>query len=85
MREECWINMERQEASNTIQEQSLKVEDILVTIKKKKWTYVGHVKRRTIDYCGGTDNRRTASITEWKAKNCKTQERKKTGEVRLEQ
>ena len=35
-----------------------KVEDILATIKKKKWTWAGHVMRRS-------DNRWTLRITEW--------------------
>ncbi len=35
-----------------------KVEDILMTIKKKKWTWAMHIMRRR-------DNRWTTRITEW--------------------
>ncbi len=39
-----------------------KVEDILVTVKNKKWTWAGHVMRRR-------DNRWTARVTEWQPMN----------------
>lgn len=35
-----------------------RLEDIIVEIKRKKWTWTGHVVRRT-------DNRWTIRITEW--------------------
>ncbi len=39
-----------------------KVEDILMTIKSKKWTWTGHVKRRL-------DNRWNTRVTEWQPRN----------------
>ncbi len=39
-----------------------KVEGILMTIKNKKWTWVGHVMRRL-------DNRWTTRVTEWQPRN----------------
>ncbi len=39
-----------------------KVEDILVTIKNKKWTWAGHVMRRR-------DNRWATRVTEWQPRN----------------
>ncbi len=39
-----------------------KVEDILVTIKNKKWTWAGHVMRRH-------HNRWTTRVTEWQPRN----------------
>ncbi len=39
-----------------------KVEDILMTIKNKKWTWTGHVMRRR-------DNRWTTRVTEWQPRN----------------
>ncbi len=39
-----------------------KVEDILVTIKNKKWTWAGHVIRRR-------DKRWTTRVTEWQSRN----------------
>ncbi len=44
-----------------IREQT-KVEDILVTIKNKNWTWAGHVMRRR-------DNRWTTRVTEWQPRN----------------
>ncbi len=41
-----------------------KVEDILTTIKLRKWSWAGHVMRRT-------DNRWTKRVTEWQGRNCK--------------
>ncbi len=41
-----------------------KVEDILVTIKNKKWTWAGHVMRIL-------DNRLTMRVTECKPRNCR--------------
>ncbi len=46
-----------------IREQT-KVEDILTTIKMRKWSWAGHVTRRT-------DNRWTKRVTEWQPRNCK--------------
>ncbi len=46
-----------------IREQT-KVEDILMTIKKKKWSWAGHIMRRT-------DNRWTKTVTEWQPRNSK--------------
>ncbi len=40
----------------------MKVEDILMTIKSKKWTWAGHVVRRH-------DNRWTTRVTEWQPRN----------------
>ncbi len=44
-----------------IREQT-KVEDILMTIKNKKWTRAGHIMRRL-------DNRWTTRVTEWQLRN----------------
>ncbi len=44
-----------------IREQT-KVEDILKTIKNKKWTWAGHIMRRR-------DNRWTTRVTEWQPRN----------------
>ncbi len=44
-----------------IREQT-KVEDILMTIKNKKWTWAGHVMRTC-------DNRWTMKVTEWQPRN----------------
>ncbi len=44
-----------------IREQT-KVEDILMVIKKKKWTWARHVMRKR-------DNRWTTRVTEWQPKN----------------
>ena len=41
-----------------------KVKAILVAIKKKKWTWAGHINHRT-------DNRWTKKATEWQPRNCK--------------
>ncbi len=41
-----------------------KVEDILMTINKKKWVWAGHIMRRT-------DNRWTKKVTEWQPRYCK--------------
>ncbi len=40
-----------------------KDKDILTTIKMKKWSWAGHVMRRT-------DNRWTKRVTEWHPRNC---------------
>ncbi len=54
-----------------IREQT-KVEDILMTIKKKKWFWAGHIT-------GRTDNRWTKKVTEWQPRNSKkSQRRQKT-------
>ncbi len=45
-----------------IREQT-KVEDILMTIKKKKWSWAGHIMRRT--------NKWTKRVTEWQPRNSK--------------
>ncbi len=47
--------------ASCIREQT-KVEDILMTIKNKKWTWAGHVMRRL-------DNRWTTRVTEWQPRN----------------
>ncbi len=44
-----------------IREQT-KVEHIPMTIKKKKWTWAGHIMRRR-------DNRSTTRVTEWQPRN----------------
>ncbi len=44
-----------------IREQT-KFEDILMTIKNKKWIWAGHVMRRS-------DNRWTTRVTEWQPRN----------------
>ena len=46
-----------------IREQT-KVEDILTTIKRKKWTWARHIMRRT-------DNRWTIRVTEWQPRDGK--------------
>ncbi len=46
-----------------IREQT-KVKDILMTIKKKKWSWAGHIMHRT-------DNRWTKRVTEWQPRNSK--------------
>ncbi len=46
-----------------IREQT-KIEDILMTIKKKKWSWAGYIIRRT-------DNRWTKRVTEWHTRNSK--------------
>ncbi len=53
--------MERQETS-IMDYGAEKVEDILVTIKNKKWTWAGHIMRRR-------DNRWTTRVTEWQPMN----------------
>ncbi len=42
--------------------EQMKVEDILMTIKNKKWTWAGHITRRR-------DNRWTMRVTEWQPRN----------------
>ncbi len=46
-----------------IREQT-KVEDILMTIKNKKWTWAGYVMRKL-------DNRWTMRVTEWQPRNAR--------------
>ncbi len=46
-----------------IREQT-KVEDMIMTINKKKWSWAGHIMHRT-------DNRWTKRITEWQPRNSK--------------
>ena len=54
-----------------IREQT-KVEDMLSTIKKKMWTWAGHVMRQT-------DNRWTVRVIEWQPKDDKRrQDRQRT-------
>ncbi len=56
-----------------IREQT-KIEDILTMIKKKKWSLVGPIMRRT-------HNRWTKRVTEWQLRNCKrSQGREKISE-----
>ncbi len=52
-----YITWRDKKRASWIMEQT-KVEDILMTIKKKKWTYAGHVM-------GIRDNRWTTRETEW--------------------
>ncbi len=40
----------------------IKVEDILVRIRNKKWTWAGHIMRRR-------DNRWTTRVTDWQPRN----------------
>ncbi len=49
-----------------------KVEDILMALKNKKWTWAGHVMRRR-------DNRWTTRVTEWQPRNI----RRKQGRQRV--
>ncbi len=49
------------------------VEDILMTIKKKKWSWAGHIM-------GRTDNRWTKRVMEWQPK--KTPRKARGGRVR---
>ena len=51
------ISLRDRKRATWIREQT-KVEDIMSTIKKKKWTWAGHVMRRD-------DNRWTVRLTEW--------------------
>ena len=51
------ISLRDRKRATWIREQT-KVDDILSTIKKKKWTWAGHVMRRD-------DNRWTVRLTEW--------------------
>ncbi len=46
-----------------IREQA-KVEDILMTMENKKWSWASHIMRRT-------DNRWTKNVTEWQPRNSK--------------
>ncbi len=62
-----WRDMKR---TIWIREQT-KVEDILMTIEKKKWSWEGHIMRKT-------DNRWTKRVTEWQPRNSKrSQERQR--------
>ncbi len=49
----------------------IKVEDILVTIKRKKWACAGLVM-------GRSDKRWTTKVREWQARNCRCQGRQRT-------
>ncbi len=51
------------ERATWIREQA-KVEDILITIKMRKWSWARHIMRKT-------DNRWTKRVTEWQPRNCK--------------
>ncbi len=55
------ITWKDRKRASWIMEQT-KVEDFLVTIKNKKWTWAGHVMRRR-------DNRWTTRVTEWQPGN----------------
>ncbi len=57
------ITWKDKERASWIREQT-KVEDILMTIKNKKWTWAGHVMHRC-------DNRWTTRVTEWQPWNCR--------------
>ena len=57
------ITLRDRKRATWIREQT-KVEDILTTVKKKKWTWAGHIMRRT-------DNRWAIRITEWVPRDCK--------------
>ena len=57
------ITLRDRKRATWVREQT-KVEDFLTTIKKKKWTWAGHIMRRT-------DNRWTIRITEWVPRDCK--------------
>ncbi len=59
--ENAGCNRRARKRASWIREQT-KVEDIVVTIKKKKWSWAGHVMRRR-------DNRWTTRVTEWQPKN----------------
>ncbi len=49
-----------------------KVEDILMTIKNRKWTWAGHVMRRC-------DNRCSIGVAEWQPKNGKKNPDRQSG------
>lgn len=51
------VTLRDRKRATWIREQT-RIEDIIVQIKKKKWTWAGHVVRRT-------DNRWTTRATEW--------------------
>ncbi len=53
--------MERQETS-IVDQGTDEVEDTLMTIKNKKWTWTGHVMRRP-------NKRWTTRVTEWQPRN----------------
>ncbi len=53
-----WTDKKR---ASLVTEQT-KVQGILMIIKKKKWTWAGHVMRRR-------DNRSTTTVTEWQPRN----------------
>ncbi len=70
--EECTERIEEEKAryhrrdrkrATWIREQT-KIEDILITMKKKKWSWVGHIMRRM-------HNRWTKRVTEWQPRNSK--------------
>ncbi len=57
------ITRRHRKRATFIREQT-KVGDTLTTIKMRKWSWAGHVMRRT-------DNRWTKRVTEWQPRNCK--------------
>ena len=57
------ITMRDRKTNEWISEKT-KVQDILKTIKPRKWTWAGHVARRT-------DGRWTTSVTEWTSRTGK--------------
>ncbi len=55
------ITLRDRKRASWIKEQ-MKVEDILVTIKNKKWTWAGHIMRKR-------HNGWTTRVTEWQPRN----------------
>ncbi len=49
-----------------------KVEDILMTVKNKKWIWAGHVMRRR-------DNRWTTRVRQWQLRNCRRNHGRQSG------
>ncbi len=55
------ITLRDKKRASWIREQT-KEQDILMTVKNKKWTWVGHVMRRR-------DNSWNTKVTEWQPRN----------------
>ncbi len=62
-RGKCSVSYGDRKQASWIREQ-IKVEGILLTMYKKKWSWTGHITRRA-------DNRWTEKVTEWQPRNCK--------------
>ncbi len=61
--ENARYHMARENEQHELREQT-KVADKLMTIKKKKWSWAGHIMHRT-------DNIWTRKVTEWEPRNSK--------------